>query len=86
MIEPIWEARFINTSFACRVGRGAHTALDQAHAWVRRYRYAFQGDIVKYFPSIDHTTILGFGVRGRGGRRARSVPRQPGAPGPRTRG
>lgn len=54
IIEPIWEARFINTSFACREGKGTHRALDQAQAWVRGYRYALQGDIVKYFPSIDH--------------------------------
>jgi hypothetical protein len=33
--------------------------LDQAHAWVRQYRYAFQGDIVKYFPSIDHQILRG---------------------------
>ncbi len=54
VIAPIWEARFINTSYACRVGKGVHKALDQAHAWARAYRYAFHGDIVKYFPSIDH--------------------------------
>ena len=54
VIEPIWEARFINTNFACRRGKGTHKALDQCHAWARQYRYAFHGDIVKYFPSIDH--------------------------------
>ena len=54
IIEPIWEPRFISTSFACRVGKGTHKALDQCHAWVRQYAFAFHGDIVKYFPSIDH--------------------------------
>jgi RNA-directed DNA polymerase len=54
VIEPIWEARFIHTNYACRVGKGTHKALDQCHTWVRQYRYAFHGDIVKYFPSIDH--------------------------------
>ncbi len=54
VIEPIWEPRFISTSFACRVGKGTHKALDQCHAWMRQYAYAFHGDIVKYFPSIDH--------------------------------
>lgn len=53
IIEPIWEARFIHTSYACRVGKGTHAALDQAQAWMRQYRYVFHGDIVKYFPSID---------------------------------
>jgi len=54
VIEPIWEPRFIHTSFACRVGKGTHRALDQCHAWARQYRYGFHSDIVKYFPSIDH--------------------------------
>lgn len=57
VIEPVWEARFIATSFACRVGKGTHKALDQCHTWVKRYTYAFQGDIVKYFPSIDHQIL-----------------------------
>jgi retron-type reverse transcriptase len=54
VIEPIWEPRFIHTSFACRRGNGTHKALDQCQAWARQYRYVFHGDIVKYFPSIDH--------------------------------
>ena len=57
VIEPIWEKRFIHTSYACRLGKGTHRALDQAHAWVKRYRYAFHGDIVKYFPAIDHAVL-----------------------------
>ena len=57
VIEPIWEARFIATSYACRVGKGTHQAIEQCHAWVRRYRYTFQGDIVKYFPSVDHQML-----------------------------
>jgi len=63
VIEPIWEMRFIDTSFACRVGKGTHRALDQCHAWVRKYPYAFHGDIVKYFPSIDHQILRGLLAR-----------------------
>ena len=57
VIEPIWEARFIHHSYACRVGKGVHKALDRCQAWVRQYAYAFHGDIVKYFPSIDHLIL-----------------------------
>ena len=57
VIEPIWEARFIHTSYACRVGKGTHKALDQCQAWTRRWRYVFHGDIVKYFPAIDHEIL-----------------------------
>jgi len=58
VIEPIWERRFIHHSYACRVGKGTHAALDQANAWVRQYAYAFHGDVVKYFPSIDHQILV----------------------------
>jgi retron-type reverse transcriptase len=57
IIEPIWERRFIHHSYACRVGKGTHRALDQCQRWVRRYQYAFHGDIVKYFPAIDHQIL-----------------------------
>jgi len=57
VIEPIWESRFIFNSYACRVGKGTHVALNEANDWVRNYTYVFHGDIVKYFPSIDHQIL-----------------------------
>lgn len=57
VIEPIWEARFHYHSYACRKGKGTHAAVDQAHRWVRQYPYVLHGDIVKYFPSIDHDIL-----------------------------
>lgn len=57
VIEPIWEARFIDHSYACRLCKGTHAALDQCRVWVRKYAYAFHGDVVKYFPSIDHQIL-----------------------------
>ena len=63
VIEPIWEARFIDTSFACRLGKGTHRALDQCQAWLRQYGYAFHGDVVKYFPSVDHQILRGLLAR-----------------------
>ncbi len=59
VLEPIWESRFIATNYACRVGKGTHKALDQAHRWVKQYGYAFHGDVVKYFPSIDLEILHG---------------------------
>ena len=57
LIMPIWEARFIDNSYACRVGKGTHAALDRAQFYARHYRYVVQGDIVQFFPSIDHTML-----------------------------
>jgi hypothetical protein len=59
VIEPIWEARFIHDSYACRVGKGFHRAVDRAHYFLRRHRYALKGDVVKFFPSVDHQILKG---------------------------
>jgi RNA-directed DNA polymerase len=53
LIEPIFEARFIHDSYACRVGKGTHRALDRCQAFSRRYRFVLQCDLVHFFPSID---------------------------------
>lgn len=57
MIAPIWEARFSNASYACRVGKGTHRAADQAQALLKRYRYALKADVAQFFPSIDHAVL-----------------------------
>jgi hypothetical protein len=36
VIEPLFERRFIYDSYACRVGKGTHAALDRAQAFSRR--------------------------------------------------
>lgn len=58
IIEPIWERKFIHDSYACRVGKGTHKALDRCTEWVRQYRYVLQCDIAKFFPTIDHAVLL----------------------------
>jgi retron-type reverse transcriptase len=58
VIEPIWERRFIHDSFANRVGKGTHRALDRCQAFARRYRYILQCDIRQFFPSIDHAILF----------------------------
>lgn len=63
-IEPIWEARFIHHSYACRAGRGMHAGADQAQQWLREVRalhgrvYVLQADVASYFASIDHEVLL----------------------------
>ncbi len=58
VIEPIFERTFIHDSYACRVGKGTHRALDRCTAFVRRYRFVLQCDIAKFFPTIDHAILL----------------------------
>jgi retron-type reverse transcriptase len=57
-IEPLFERSFIFDSYANRVGKGTHRALDRCQQYCRRYNYVFQGDIRLFFPSIDHEILL----------------------------
>lgn len=59
VLEPIFERRFSPNSFACRVGKGTHAALERAKFGVARYRYCLRCDVRKYFASIDHEILLG---------------------------
>ena len=63
VIEPIWEARFISDSYACRVGKGHHRALFRCTELVRRYRYCLKCDVKQFFPSIDHAILRGLLAR-----------------------
>lgn len=54
LLEPIFERRFIHHSYACRVGKGTHRALMRAHRLAKKHTWVLKGDVVKYFPSIDH--------------------------------
>ena len=56
-IEPIFDARFIHRSYACRLGKGTHAAIDQCQQFSRRHRYILQCDIEQFFPAIDHAIL-----------------------------
>ena len=57
LIEPIFERTFIADSYANRVGKGTHRALNRAQEFARRYPYVLQCDIRQFFPSIDHAIL-----------------------------
>jgi len=57
ILEPIFERRFTDFSFASRKGFGQHPALRKARAACARYPYVLKCDIRKYFPSIDHAIL-----------------------------
>ena len=64
VIEPIWEARFIRDSYACRVGKGTHAGADRVTEFLRRAKqkweqvYVLKLDVRAYFPSVDHIVLL----------------------------
>ncbi|MGH7450898.1 MAG: reverse transcriptase domain-containing protein [bacterium] len=58
IIGPLFERKFIRDSYANQTGKGTHAALDRCTYYARRYRYVWQLDMRKYFPSIDHQILL----------------------------
>lgn len=57
IVEPIFDRAFIHDSYACRVGKGNHRALDRCSEFAARHTYVLKCDVVKFFPSIDHTIL-----------------------------
>ncbi len=58
VIEPLFERRFIEDSYACRRGKGNHAAMRRAAAFARRFEYALECDVSRFFASIDHELLL----------------------------
>ena len=57
IIEPIFERSFVAGSYANRLGKGTHRALDRCQKVSRRFRYVLQCDVRQFFPSIDHAIL-----------------------------
>ena len=57
-MEPVFERRFIDTSYACRKEKGVHLALKGARTAVRQFPYFLKLDFEKYFDSIRHDVLL----------------------------
>ncbi len=57
IIEPIIDKIFIFDSYACRKGKGLHSAITRAQSFCRKNKYYLKMDISKYFDSIDHLTL-----------------------------
>jgi retron-type reverse transcriptase len=59
VLEPLYERRFIHDSYACRIGKGTHRALDRCTYFARRYPFVLQCDVARFFPSVDHEVLRG---------------------------
>ncbi len=57
VVEPIFEAGFIDHTFANRIGKGTHRAIDAYEGYRDRCAYVLRGDIYRYFPAIDHAIL-----------------------------
>lgn len=59
VIEPIFEASFVADSFANRVGKGTHRALERCQRLARRHAFVLSCDVREFFPSVDHEILRG---------------------------
>lgn len=57
VVEPIFDAGFVNNTFANRAGKGTHRAIDLYERYRDRHAHVLRCDIYRYFPSIDHAII-----------------------------
>ena len=57
ILEPIFERPMIYHSYACRKGKGTHTAVLYAFKKCKTNPYFLKLDIKKYFDSIDHEIL-----------------------------
>lgn len=58
VLQPVFEPRFIEDSFACRPGKGTHAGMRRAAQFARRFPCALKCDIRRYFASIDHDILI----------------------------
>ncbi len=56
--HPVFENYQIADSYATRLQKGTHKAIDKACRFQARYAYFLKMDVRKYFDSIDHQVLL----------------------------
>jgi RNA-directed DNA polymerase len=57
-IGPVIDARMVDDSYACRIGKGCHAAIRRVQHFSRRFPWYVKIDIRHYFESIDHALLL----------------------------
>lgn len=59
-LEPLFDAQFYEYSFACRTGRGTHSAMLALHSWMRQSKLPIflKCDIRKYFTSVHRPKLM----------------------------
>ncbi|KXS55183.1 MAG: phage-encoded reverse transcriptase [Marinobacter sp. T13-3] len=64
LVEPMFERRFIDHSYACRKGKGTHAAILSLQKMLRQCRrnwgtvYVVQADVSQFFASVNHDAVM----------------------------
>ncbi len=68
ILEPIFEADFLDCSYGFRPGRSAHQALEEIRGHVQAgYQAVYDADLKGYFDSIPHDKLLACRAHADGG-------------------
>ncbi|MBT2761197.1 group II intron reverse transcriptase/maturase [Paenibacillus sp. ISL-20] len=60
ILEPIFEAKFMDCSYGFRPGRSAHMALEKIRQDLESgFRYVIDADLKSYFDTIPHEKLIG---------------------------
>ncbi len=57
VVAPIFEASFVDHTYANRVGKGTHRAITAYERYRDRHTHVLRCDIWRYFPAIDHAML-----------------------------
>ncbi len=57
VVAPLSERGFIGNSFANRVGKGTHGAIETYERYRDRHAHVLRCDLFRYFPLIDHAIL-----------------------------
>ena len=57
VVQPIFEAGFVDCTFANRTGKGTHRAIELYEHHRDRHAHVLRCDIFRYFPAIDHAIL-----------------------------
>lgn len=58
IITPLLDRCMIRDTYACRVGKGTHRAINKAYEYVNKEAWVLKMDLQKYFFTIDHALLL----------------------------
>lgn len=59
LLEPIFEADFLDCSYGFRPNRSAHQALEEIRVWTNKgLKFVLDADIKGYFDNINHEKLL----------------------------
>lgn len=58
VLEPIFEKKFIEDSYACRKGKGTHAGVRRCAEFTQQFPVVLKCDVRQYFPHIDQEILF----------------------------